>query len=79
MLQKYTGRFFHIDFGHFLGHWKKKFGIRRDVEPFIFSREMCHFIMHFNPDAKINLKSLPAVPTLGGAGDISNMSVIMNG
>jgi phosphatidylinositol-4,5-bisphosphate 3-kinase len=50
MLQKYTGRFFHIDFGHFLGHFKKKFGIRRDVEPFIFSREMCHFIVHFNPD-----------------------------
>ena len=50
MLQKYTGRFFHIDFGHFLGHFKKKFGFKRDVEPFIFSREMSHFVREFNPD-----------------------------
>ena len=24
------GQIFHIDFGHFLGHYKKKFGIRQD-------------------------------------------------
>ena len=24
------GQIFHIDFGHFLGHWKKKFGISRE-------------------------------------------------
>jgi phosphatidylinositol-4,5-bisphosphate 3-kinase len=24
------GQIFHIDFGHFLGHYKKKFGINRE-------------------------------------------------
>ena len=26
-----TGEFFHIDFGHFLGHWKSALGVRRDA------------------------------------------------
>uniref|UniRef100_A0AC35U6A7 Protein kinase domain-containing protein n=1 Tax=Rhabditophanes sp. KR3021 TaxID=114890 RepID=A0AC35U6A7_9BILA len=40
MLRK-DGRMFHIDFGHFLGHKKKKLGITRDREPFILTE---HFI-----------------------------------
>lgn len=80
MLQKYTGRFFHIDFGHFLGHFKMKFGIRRDVEPFIFSREMCHFITHFNPDAKIPMKAPTQAPQAGAnSAEYSNISVMLNG
>ena len=31
------GLFFHIDFGHFLGHFKSKFGIRRERVPFVFT------------------------------------------
>jgi phosphatidylinositol-4,5-bisphosphate 3-kinase len=31
------GHFFHIDFGHFLGNFKKKFGIEREKAPFIFT------------------------------------------
>lgn len=44
MLNKLNGKFFHIDFGHFLNHSKFKLGFKRDREPFIFSREM-HYLM----------------------------------
>jgi phosphatidylinositol kinase/protein kinase (PI-3 family) len=47
MLQDDTGKFFHIDFGHFLGHAKVKLGIKRDREPFILSPELRYFLQHF--------------------------------
>jgi len=31
------GQIFHIDFGHFLGHMKKKFGINRERVPFVLT------------------------------------------
>ena len=34
------GRFFHIDFGHFLGNFKKKFGIKRESAPFVLTPHM---------------------------------------
>lgn len=40
MLHNPSGKFFHIDFGHFLGHGKKKNGFSRDREPFILSKEL---------------------------------------
>ena len=47
MFNKLTGHFFHIDFGHFLDHCKKKVGFKRDREPFIFSREMSYLMENF--------------------------------
>lgn len=38
------GRIFHIDFGHFLGHFKKKFGINRERVPFILTDDFLHVI-----------------------------------
>jgi len=32
-----NGQIFHIDFGHFLGHFKKKFGINRERVPFVLA------------------------------------------
>ncbi|OQR86606.1 phosphatidylinositol kinase [Thraustotheca clavata] len=38
----HSGRYFHIDFGHFLGHVKYQFGIKREKTPFVFTPEMAH-------------------------------------
>jgi phosphatidylinositol kinase/protein kinase (PI-3 family) len=44
MINKERGNFFHIDFGHFLGNVKKKFGIKRERDPFVFSKEIAYFV-----------------------------------
>ena len=36
MIRK-DGNLFHIDFGHFLGNFKSKFGIKRETAPFVFT------------------------------------------
>lgn len=47
MMNKGSGKFFHIDFGHFLDHCKSKMGVKRDREPFIFSRELRFLMVSF--------------------------------
>eukprot|EP00455_Lapot_gusevi_P034995 TRINITY_DN3870_c0_g1_i8.p1 TRINITY_DN3870_c0_g1~~TRINITY_DN3870_c0_g1_i8.p1 ORF type:complete len:392 (+),score=162.44 TRINITY_DN3870_c0_g1_i8:366-1541(+) len=37
-----SGHLFHIDFGHFLGNFKKKFGFNRERSPFVFTPEMAY-------------------------------------
>jgi len=44
MINKNNGKLFHIDFGHFLGNIKKKYGIKRERDPFVFTKEMAKFI-----------------------------------
>jgi phosphatidylinositol-4,5-bisphosphate 3-kinase len=39
-----SGHFFHIDFGHFLGNWKAKFGVKREGDLFHFSPACGHTI-----------------------------------
>ena len=36
---KKNGELFHIDFGHFLGHFKYKMGIKRERAAFVFTRQ----------------------------------------
>jgi len=36
------GHLFHIDFGHFLGNFKKKFGFNRERAAFVFTPEMAY-------------------------------------
>jgi len=39
-----NGHLFHIDFGHFLGNFKSKYGIKRERAAFVFTPEMA-FVM----------------------------------
>lgn len=43
MLKK-NGELFHIDFGHFLGHFKYKYGIKRERAPFVFTYEFLNVL-----------------------------------
>ena len=36
------GVFFHIDFGHFLGNFKTKLGVKRERVPFKFTNQYAH-------------------------------------
>lgn len=37
-----SGKLFHIDFGHFLGNYKKKFGFKRERAPFVFTHDFAY-------------------------------------
>jgi phosphatidylinositol-4,5-bisphosphate 3-kinase len=37
-----SGRLFHIDFGHFLGNFKTKFGIKRERAPFVLTPDFAY-------------------------------------
>ncbi|XP_006001345.1 phosphatidylinositol 4,5-bisphosphate 3-kinase catalytic subunit beta isoform [Latimeria chalumnae] len=39
-----SGQLFHIDFGHILGNFKSKFGIKRERVPFILTYDFIHVI-----------------------------------
>lgn len=43
-----SGHFFHIDFGHILGNFKSKFGIKRERTFFVFSRDFANVINYNN-------------------------------
>lgn len=67
MLNELSGKFFHIDFGHFLNHFKTKLGFNRDREYFIFSREMYYLMVNyrrlykdFKPDEQQNIQKVVA-------------------
>jgi phosphatidylinositol-4,5-bisphosphate 3-kinase len=40
MINYIEGNFFHIDFGHFLGNVKVKFGYKRERDPFVLTPEV---------------------------------------
>uniref|UniRef100_T1ISF0 phosphatidylinositol 3-kinase n=1 Tax=Strigamia maritima TaxID=126957 RepID=T1ISF0_STRMM len=44
IMVKTNGQLFHIDFGHILGHFKEKFGIRRERCPFVLTHDFVHVI-----------------------------------
>ena len=42
VMVKDNGTFFHIDYGHILGNFKYKFGIKRERAPFLLTPDMAH-------------------------------------
>lgn len=43
MLSK-AGNLFHIDFGHFLGNFKSKYGVKRERAPFVFTPDFAYVL-----------------------------------
>jgi hypothetical protein len=54
---KKNGELFHIDFGHFLGHFKYKMGIKRERAPFVFTRQFQSVLGGDNSEAFKEFKS----------------------
>lgn len=44
IMVKKSGQLFHVDFGHILGHFKEKFGFRRERVPFVLTNDFVHVI-----------------------------------
>ena len=41
-----NGQLFHIDYGHILGHFKSKFGVKRERVPFVLTSDYVYVIKH---------------------------------
>nr|XP_039250663.1 phosphatidylinositol 4,5-bisphosphate 3-kinase catalytic subunit beta isoform-like [Styela clava] len=46
------GQLFHIDFGHILGNFKSKYGIKRERVPFVLAHDFVHVINKGKTDTK---------------------------
>ncbi|KAK8765941.1 hypothetical protein V5799_007278 [Amblyomma americanum] len=46
IMVKANGELFHIDYGHILGKFKEKFGIKRERVPFVLADDFVHVITH---------------------------------
>ncbi|CAH0701993.1 unnamed protein product [Spodoptera exigua] len=44
IMVKTNGQLFHIDFGHFLGHFKQWYGFKRERAPFVLTHDFIHVI-----------------------------------
>lgn len=44
IMVKRTGQLLHIDFGHILGHFKEKFGFKRERVPFVLTHDFVYVI-----------------------------------
>ena len=53
---KNNGELFHIDFGHFLGHFKYKMGIKRERAPFVFTRQFQNVLGDDNSELFLEFK-----------------------
>lgn len=58
IMLKYSGEIFHIDFGHFLGHFKKKHGVKRETAPFVFTSDFSYAMGGKKSDGYNAFKSL---------------------
>jgi phosphatidylinositol-4,5-bisphosphate 3-kinase len=61
------GHLFHIDFGHFLGNFKSKFGVKRERAPFVFTPDFAYVLGNKGSDDYekfVQVRTLAAHPRL---------------
>ena len=76
---KDNGIFFHIDFGHILGNFKKKFGIQRERSPFLLTPEMANVYSTYNKEEYFKTACVKAFNILRhNAQRLINMFIIMS-
>ena len=76
---KDNGIFFHIDFGHILGNFKKKFGIQRERSPFLLTPEMANVYCTYNKEEYFKTACVKAFNILRhNAQRLINMFIIMS-
>lgn len=79
VMVKDNGIFFHIDFGHFLGNFKYKFGIKRERAPFLLTPDMAHVYIKTNNEEKFKTYCVKAYNILRkNAKRLMNMFIIMS-
>ena len=79
VMVKSNGVFFHIDFGHILGNFKFKFGIKRERAPFLLTPEMSHVYMKTNNEEQFKFYCTKAFNILRhNATRLLNLIIIMS-
>ena len=76
---KNNGIFFHIDYGHILGNFKYKFGIKRERAPFLLTPDMAHvYIKNQKEEEFKNLCVKAYIILRKNANRLINLYIIMS-
>ena len=76
---KKNGIFFHIDYGHILGNFKYKFGIKRERAPFLLTPDMAHVYTKTNREDEFKDHCVKAYIILRkNASRLMNLFIIMS-
>lgn len=79
VMLKDNGIFFHIDYGHFLGNFKSKFGIKRERAPFLLTPEMAHVYTKTGREEQFKVCCVKAYNILRkNANRLMNLFIIMS-
>lgn len=79
VMLKDNGIFFHIDYGHFLGNFKYKLGIKRERAPFLLTPEMAHVYSKTGREEQFKLCCVKAYNILRkNATRLMNLFIIMS-
>ena len=79
VMVKDNGIFFHIDYGHILGHFKYKFGIKRERAPFLLTPDMAHVYIKDQKDEEFKNLCVEAYLILRrNANRLINLLIIMS-
>merc|ERR1712080_10271 len=72
MIKSDSGELFHIDFGHFLGNFKTKFGIKREFVKFVLTSDILYIIKKLGSDSeeKFKEKCIEAFKILRSKGNL---------